>query len=94
MQLKGQHTAEYTIKGEKESIEVRVELKQIDGLKEPRQNVWYAVVILNDREINHPDAPYCVNAQYMAEAVVEEELKKLRAEHGPALRIKRKKKKR
>jgi hypothetical protein len=92
MQIKGSHSVTYSIKGEKETIEVRVELKQIDSLKEPRQNVWYAIVIVNDREINHPDAPYCVNAQYMAEQIVEEKLKELRAEHGPALRIRRKKK--
>jgi hypothetical protein len=90
MRIKGQHTIKYTLEGEKNQIEVRAELKQIDGLAKSQQNVWYAVVILNDRQIDHPDAPYCVNAQYMAEQVADEEIKKLRAEHGRALRVKRK----
>lgn len=91
MQIKGSHSVTYSIRGEKETIEVHVELKQIDSLKEPRQNVWYAIVILNDREVDHPDASHCVNAQYLAEQIIDEEIKKLRAEHGPALRVKRKK---
>lgn len=90
MQLKGKHNITYSLEGEKETIEVRVELKQIDGSKEPRQNLWYAVIILNSKQIEHPDAPYCVNAQYMAESVVKEEIEKLRKEHGRALRVKRK----
>lgn len=90
MQIKGEHTIKYTLEGERNQIEVRVELKQIDGLAKSYQNVWYAIIILNDREIEHPDAPYCVNAQYLAEKVVDEEIKKLRAEHGRALRVKRK----
>lgn len=91
MQIKGQHTINYTLDGEKEKIEVRVELKQIDGLMKPRQNVWYGEAMLNQKQIDHPDLPYCVNAQYMAERIAKEELQKLRNEHGRSLRVKRKK---
>lgn len=90
MQIKGEHTIKYTIEGEREEIKVRVELKQTDKINVPRQNVWYAVAILNNREIDHPDLSNCVNAQYMAEEIANKEIKKLRAEHGRALRIKRK----
>lgn len=90
MILKGNKTVNYTIEGEKGQIVAEVELKQIDELRKPGQNVWYGVAILNDKNLDHPDLPYCVNAQYMAEQIVDEEIKKLRAEHGTKLRIKRK----
>lgn len=90
MQLKGKYSTTYTLEGEKKTIEVSVELKQIDRVVKPHQNLWYAVIILNNKQIEHPDAPYCVNAQYMAEAIVKEEIEKLRKEYGRALRVKRK----
>ena len=90
MKLQGQHIIRYTIAGEKGEVKVAVELKQRQGLPKPGQNIWYGIAIVNDREIEHPDLPYCVNAQYMAESIADEEITKLRAEHGRALRIKRK----
>lgn len=90
MKLKGSHIIRYTIAGEKGQIEVEVELKMTDGVGKPHQNVWYGIATVNDREYEHPDLPYCVNAQYMAESIADEEIKKLRAEHGTKLRIKRK----
>ena len=90
MQLKGKHNITYSLEGEKKTIEVRVELKQIDGIIKPYQNLWYGEIVLNNKQIEHPDAPYCVNAQYLAEQVIDEEIRKLRKEHGRALRVKRK----
>lgn len=92
MQIKGKHIINYTLNGEKEKIEIRVELKQHEGSLEPRQNVWYGEATLNLKQINHPDLPYSVNAQYTAEKIAEEELQKLRKEHGRSLRVKRRKK--
>ena len=90
MELKGKKTVKYTIAGEHGEFTAEVELKQREELNKPFQNVWYAVAILNDKNHDHPDLEYCVNAQYMAEQIVEEELQKLRVEHGSKLRIKRK----
>jgi hypothetical protein len=69
MQLKGKFEQRYTLDGEAKELLVEVELKQVDGLKEPRQNIWYGVATANDKEIKHKDLPYCVNAQYMAETI-------------------------
>ena len=90
MKFKGQHIIRYTIAGEKGQVEVSVELKQREGLAKPGQNIWYGVAEVNDSEIEHPELAYCVNAQYMAESLAQEEIQKLRAEHGRALRLKRK----
>lgn len=69
MQLKGEFIQKYTLDGEQKELVVEVELKQIDSPKESRQNVWYGVARANDKEIQHKDLPYCVNAQYMAESI-------------------------
>ena len=69
MKLEGIFKQKYTLDGEVKELVVEVELKQIEGQKEPRQNVWYGVAIANDKEIKHKDLPYCVNAQYMAETI-------------------------
>ena len=90
MQLQGQHSANYVLNGEKNQIEAHVELKQHQGLGKPGQNLWYGIATLNDKEFEHPDLPNCVNAQFMAVSIVNEEIKKLRAEHGSKLRMKRK----
>ena len=90
MEIKGKHIIKYTIAGKHGEIDVRVELKQQEGPLQPRQNLWYAVATLNEKNYEHPDLQYCVNAQYMAEDIADREVKKLRAEHGPKLRVKRK----
>lgn len=90
MKLKGQHIIRYTIAGEKGAVEVEVELKQRDRLINSGQNIWYGIALVNDQEIEHPELAYCVNAQYMAESLAQDEITKLRAEHGRALRLKRK----
>lgn len=69
MVLKGLYTQKYTLDREQKELVVRVELKQIDGLMKPGQNVWYGVATANGKEVNHPSLPYCVNAQGMAERI-------------------------
>jgi hypothetical protein len=90
MELKGKHIIKYTIAGKYGEIDVRVELKQHDGMHQPRQNLWYGVATLNEKNYDDPHLQYCVNAQYMAEHIADVELKKLRAKHGSKLRVKRK----
>ena len=69
MQLKATYKQKYTLDRETKELVVEVELKQIEGQKEPRQNIWYGVATANDKEIKHRDLPYCVNAEYMAETI-------------------------
>ena len=91
MKLKGKHTINYIIAGEKKSIVVEVELKQIDGSIQPFQNIWFGVATVNEKNYEDPTLKYCVNAEYKAESIALDHIKKLRAEHGRKLRIKKKK---
>jgi len=95
MKLKGKYKQAYTLDKEAKELVVEVELKQIDELIKPRQNVWYGVAIANDNEIKHKDLSSCVNAEYMAETIALEiiEAWKIRAKkEGKNFRLKRKKK--
>jgi len=90
MKLKGKHTIKYTIAGKHGEAIAEVELKQVTELGKPFQNIWYGVATLNEKPYEHPDLAFCVNAQFMAEQIVDNEIKKLRVEHGPKLRVKKK----
>jgi len=93
MEFKGRYTQKYTLDREAKELVVEVELKQIDGLGKPGQNIWYGVATANDKEIKHKDLPYCVNAVYMAEQIALEiiEAWKIRAKkEGKSFRLKRK----
>jgi len=93
MQFKGEFIQKYTLDREAKELVVKVELKQIDSPKRPRQNIWYGIATANGKEINHKDLPYCVNAQYMAETIGLEIIGawKVRAKkEGKSFRLKRK----
>jgi len=93
MKLKGEFRQKYTLDRESKELVVEVELKQHEGMLEPRQNLWYGVARANDKEIKHKDLPYCVNAQYMAEQIgaeIIEAWKKRAKEQGKSFRLKRK----
>jgi hypothetical protein len=96
MKLKGSYSQKYTLDGEQKELVVEVELKQRDGHLKPRENIWYGVATANDKEIKHRDLPYCVNAEYLAEAIALEiiEAWKTRAKkEGKTFRLKHDKKK-
>lgn len=83
----------YTVDRQAKELVVEVELKQIEGLMKPKQNVWYGVATANGKEIKHKDLPHCVNAQYMAETIGLEIIEswKVRAKkQGKNFRLKRK----
>ena len=88
--MTGNALVEYTIKGQDFKFEVKTKLKPVEGMLKPLQNIYYGTVTLNGEEYDHPGAEYYVNAQYLAEEVANIEFKKLRAEHGRSLRLKRK----
>ena len=84
----------YMLDREQKELIVKVELKQHNGLGKPYQNIWYGVATANDKNINHKNLPYCVNAKYMAETIALEiiEAWKIRAKkEGKSFRLKRKK---
>lgn len=93
MEFKGKYKQKYTLDRESKELVVEVELKQVEGFLEPRQNIWYGVATANDKEIKHKDLPYCVNAVYMAEKIALEiiEAWKIRAKkEGKSFRLKKK----
>lgn len=90
MRKKGKVIIEYTLNGEKGKIEVHSKLLKNEGPLKPRQNYWYGVATFNDKDYHLEGSEFYVDAQFLAEDIAEIELKKLRAEHGRALRIKRK----
>ena len=95
MKLTGTYKQKYTLDREAKELVVEVELKQIDGIPKPGQNIWYGVATANDQEIKHKDLPYCVNAEYMAETIGLEIINawQIRAKKlGNSFRLKRKKK--
>ena len=95
MKLKGTYKQKYTLDREAKELVVEVELKQIDGMGKPGQNLWYGVATANGQDIEHKDLPNCVNAEYMAETIGLEIIKawQIRAKKlGNSLRLKRTKK--
>jgi len=93
MKLKGKYSQKYTLDKEQKELVVDVELKQIDGLMKPGQNVWYGVATANGKTIDHKDLSHCVNAESMAERIGLEiiEAWKTRAKkEGKSFRLKRK----
>lgn len=93
MKLKGEYKQKYTLDREAKELVVEVELKQIDGMGKPGQNLWYGVATANGKNIKHKDLPFCVNAEYMAEQIALEIIAswKFRAKkQGKSFRLKRK----
>ncbi len=69
MKLKGEYRQKYVLDKERKELVVVVVLKQVEGLTKSNQNIWYGTATANDKVINHPDLPNCVNAVYMAETI-------------------------
>jgi hypothetical protein len=95
MKLKGTYKQKYTLDREAKELVVEVELKQINGMGKPGQNLWYGVATANGQDIEHKDLPHCVNAEYMAETIGLEIIKawQIRAKKlGNSFRLKRTKK--
>jgi hypothetical protein len=93
MVFKGTYRQKYTLDREAKELVVEVELKQIEGLMKPHQNIWYGVATANGKEIQHKSLPYCVNAQSMAETIGLEIIQawKVRADkEGKSFRLKKK----
>ena len=93
MELQGTYSQKYTVDRVSKELVVEVELKQRQGLVKPGLNLWYGVATANGQDIPHPDLPYCVNAEYMAETIALEIIegwKKKAKKEGNSFRLKKK----
>jgi len=69
MTLKGTYKLIYTIDKEHKELTVIVELKQIEGIVKPRQNVYYGVALVNGVDYKKRDLSHCVDAKLGSESI-------------------------
>jgi hypothetical protein len=69
MELKGAYKLSYTLDREPKDLVLIIELKMIDGLIKPRQNVWEGIATLNGQPYTEEDLSHCVNARLAAERI-------------------------
>jgi len=69
MTLKGSYKLIYTIDKKQEELTVLVELKQVEGFLQPRQNVYYGVALVNGVSYTKEDLSHCVNAKLCAQSI-------------------------
>ena len=91
MVLKGTYKLDYTVNKELKNLIVTVELKQIEGLMKPGQNVWEGHVVVSDRQYEE-DLSHCVNALLACERIghkLRDEMKANAKAEGHSFRIKK-----
>lgn len=92
MELKSTYKLSYTLDKELETLTLNVELRQPEGLLNPRQNVWEGHAILNGLPYLKEDLSHCVNAKFTAERIghkLRDELKMEAKKEGRSFRIKK-----
>lgn len=94
MVLKYKKKIKYYIQGEEKNFEIQVELKQVDDLLKPRQNVYEGFALIDDINYKDPELKNCVNAQYMGEKIINKKINELKKEYGKnfSLTLKKKRK--
>ena len=91
MNLKGTYKLSFTIDRVLTNLSLDVELKLIDGLMKPRQNVWGGVAFLDGQIFTKEDLSHCVDAKLAAERIghkLREELKLTAKNEGKSFRVK------
>jgi hypothetical protein len=91
MELKGTYKLDYTIDREPKNLALNIELKMIDGLMKPGQNVWEGVAFLDGQIFTKEDLSHCVNAKLAAERIghkLRDELKLTAKQGGKVFRVK------
>lgn len=91
MELKGKYKLSYTIDKEPKDMVLDVELKMIEGMMKPRQNVWQGVAFLDGQIFTKEDLSHCVNAKSAAERIghkLRDELKLTAKQGGKVFRVK------
>ena len=92
MKLKGSYKLIYSSDTHQEELLVEVELKKIDELMKPRQNVYYGVAYVNGTHYLKKDLSHYVDASCAAEEIgneLKEELKKKLRSEGKTFRAKK-----
>lgn len=69
MTLKGSYQLQYTSEKESKTLSVVVELKQVEGMLNPRQNLYYGVATVDGKPYTEVNLSGCVNAKLMAESI-------------------------
>ena len=72
LQIKGTYKLNYTINKKPEQLIVETELKLIDGLIKPMQNVYEGFAKVNGEPYTEEDLSHCVNARLGAESIGKE----------------------
>ena len=67
--MKGLYKLNYTINKKPEQLIVEVELKSIEGLLKPRQNVYEGFAKVNGSPYTDENLNYCVNAELEAQSI-------------------------
>jgi len=91
MVLKGTYKLPYTLDKEPKDLIVTVELRMIEGLMKPGQNVWEGQVVVSDRAYTE-DLSHCVNALLACERIghmLRDEMKAKAKAEGHNFRVKK-----
>jgi hypothetical protein len=91
MELKGKYKLGYIIDRVPGGFILDVELKLIDGLMKPGQNVWEGVAFLDGQIFTKEDLSHCVDAKLAAERIghkLRDELKLTAKQGGKVFRVK------
>ena len=92
MELKGKYKLSYTLDKEPKDLIFEVELKLIEGLMKPGQNVWYGVATLDGKPYDKVKLDYCVNAKIAAQRIgqgMRDEMKLKAKAEGQSFKIKK-----
>lgn len=92
MKLNGTYRLIYTSDSHLEELLVEVELKKINKLMKPHQNVFYGIARVNGSLYFKKDISHYVNASFAAEDIgieLKEELKKKLRSEGKSFRAKK-----
>jgi hypothetical protein len=92
MELKGSYKLSYTLDREPKDLILSIELKMIDGLMKPYQNVWEGKAMLNGQPYEGDDLSHCVNAKTAAERIgkrMKLEIKEKAQKEGHTFRVKK-----
>ena len=91
MELKGKYKLSYTLDKEPGDLIFEVELKLVEGLMNPGQNVWHGVALLNGKPYD-ANLTYCVDAKIAAQRIgqgLRDEIKAKAKETEQSFRIKK-----
>jgi hypothetical protein len=92
MELKGRYKLSYTLDKELKDLTLEIELKQIEGLMKPGQNVWCGVAMLDGKPYDKSKLDYCVNAKIAVQRIgqgLRDELKENAKKLEQSFRIKK-----